>query len=64
MTDDELVRAGTRRVVGRAALRRLGALVREWQAEEAAKAVLAKRFSAGLAVAALLALALFHWLYR
>ncbi|MBI2305943.1 MAG: hypothetical protein HYU78_01440 [Rhodocyclales bacterium] len=64
MNDDEIVHAGTRRIVGREALRRLSSLVHEWQAEEAAKAALAKRFIAGLALAALLGLALFNWFYR
>ncbi len=63
-TDEEIVAAGTRRAVGRVALRRLSSLVRDWQAEEAARAALAKRLALGITLAALLAFALFNWFYR
>lgn len=63
-SDDEIIAAGSRRIVGRAALRRLGGMVRQWQTEEEAKSALAKRFGFGLAIAALLAVGLFIWFYR
>lgn len=62
--DDDTVAAGTRRVVGREALRRLSGMVREWEAEEAAKTALARHLLVGLGVLGLAAFALFNWLYR
>lgn len=50
MSDDDIVRDGTRRVVGREALRRLGRLVADWQAEEREKRELARRLAIGFAI--------------
>lgn len=63
-SDDEIIAAGSRRIVGRQALRRLGGMVRQWQEEEAAKRELGHRFIAALVVALLLALGVFFWFYR
>ena len=54
--DGGYVDAQTRRVVGRAALRRLSDLVAEWQHEEAEKARLTRRFAVAIAVAGTIAL--------
>jgi hypothetical protein len=59
MHDDEIVRAGTRRVVGREALRRLSRLVGDWQEEEHEKALLVRRVAIGLGIFAALALSAF-----
>lgn len=57
MSEEEIVRAGTRRIVGHEALRRASQMVADWQAEEAGRAQLARRIIVALAVgcAALLA---------
>ena len=49
MTDEEIVTQGTRRVVGREALRRASRMVRQWQADELEKqtAILAKALKVG-----------------
>ncbi|HEX5802590.1 MAG TPA: hypothetical protein VFY24_06175 [Azospira sp.] len=62
--DDEIIAAGTRRMVGRQALRRLGGMVRQWQEEEVAKRELGRRFAAVILVALLFALGAFFWFYR
>ena len=48
MADDEIVHAGTRRVVGREVLRRMSRLVADWQTEERGKHELARRLAIGL----------------
>ena len=50
MADDEIVHAGTRRVVGREVLRRMSRLVADWQTEEREKHELARRLAIGLAI--------------
>lgn len=50
MTDEEIVRAGTRRVVGRETLRRLSRMVTDWQAEEDEKHELARRLAIAIAI--------------
>ncbi len=47
---DELVQAGTRRVVGREALRRASQMVQRWQQDEGDKATLARAITIGLLV--------------
>ena len=56
---DGIVRDGTRRIVGRAALRRAAAMVQEWQRDEAEKAALARPLFAAFVVAGLLAILYF-----
>jgi len=60
MNDDEIVRAGTRRIVGREALRRASRMVADWQAEERGRAILARRIVVTLAAAAALTLGIIH----
>jgi RNA polymerase-interacting CarD/CdnL/TRCF family regulator len=48
--DDKLVQAGTRRVVGREALRRASRMVQRWQQEERDKETLARDISIGLLI--------------
>jgi len=62
--DKEAVAAGTRRIVGRVVLRRLSGMSREWQEEEAAKHLLAKRLAIAIAVIALAAAGLLALFYR
>jgi len=50
MTDEEIVRAGTRRVVGRETLRRLSRMVADWQSAEDEKLELARRLAIGIAI--------------
>jgi hypothetical protein len=50
MTDEEIVTQGTRRVVGREALRRASRMVRQWQADELEKQTLARDIAIGLAI--------------
>ena len=50
MAEDEIVRTGTRRVVGREALRRLSPLVTDWQTEEREKRDLARKLAIGLTI--------------
>ena len=47
---DEVVNEGTRRVVGREALRRASRIVRQWQADELEKQTLARDIAIGLAI--------------
>ncbi|MBK8523179.1 MAG: hypothetical protein IPL58_03070 [Betaproteobacteria bacterium] len=47
---DEVVNEGTRRVVGREALRRASRMVRQWQADELEKQTLARDIAIGLAI--------------
>jgi hypothetical protein len=63
MTDDEVIRAGTRRIVGRATLRRIGQIVREWQEEEREKRALAHRIVIVLALLSLALIAAFYYRY-
>jgi RNA polymerase-interacting CarD/CdnL/TRCF family regulator len=49
---DEVVNEGTRRVVGREALRRASRMVRQWQADELEKQTLARDIAIGLAILA------------
>ena len=48
MRDDEIVRDGSRRIVGRQALRRLSGMIQEWQDDEREKVLLAKRLAFGI----------------
>ena len=50
MTDEEIVRAGTRRVVGRETLRRLNRMITDWQSAEDEKLELARRLAIGIAI--------------
>jgi len=61
---DDIVAAGTRRIVGRAVLRRLSGMSREWQDEEVAKHLLAKRLAITIAAIALAAAGLLALFYR
>ncbi|MDQ5904874.1 MAG: hypothetical protein QG672_2468 [Pseudomonadota bacterium] len=49
---DEVVNEGTRRVVGREALRRASRIVQQWQADELEKQTLARDIAIGLAILA------------
>ena len=56
---DDIVRDGTRRVVGREALRRAASMVQEWQRDEAEKAALVRPLFVAFAIAGMLAVLYF-----
>lgn len=60
---DELVQAGTRRVVGREALRRASRMVQRWQQEERDKALLARDIMIGLLILAAIIFIAIRFIY-
>lgn len=50
MADEEIVTQGTRRIVGREALRRASQMVQRWQQEERDKETLARDIIIGLLI--------------
>lgn len=61
--EDEIVRDGTRRIVGRAALRRASRIVHEWQTDEREKAELASKIVIALLIAVPALFAAFRYLH-
>lgn len=55
----DYVHEKSRRIVGRAALRRVSAMVQHWRVEEHENARLAKRLTIGLLILALVCVSLF-----
>ncbi len=60
---DELVQAGTRRMVGREALRRASQMVQQWQQEERDKATLARDIAIGLLILAAIVFIAIRFIY-